>query len=61
VHSSSVLGLTVAVVIATVMAAPADGIRLTATEGAVFDDFNGPAGSPPDSALWGYDYCALCR
>jgi beta-glucanase (GH16 family) len=45
----------VAVIVFFMMAGASGGIRLAVLYGPIFDDFAGPAGSPPDSAIWGYD------
>jgi beta-glucanase (GH16 family) len=42
-------------IILTLMLSLCSGsFRATAESGTVFDDFNGPAGSPPNPALWDY-------
>jgi beta-glucanase (GH16 family) len=47
--------LTVIIAISMVDAAPSNHVRLTATSGPVFDDFSGPAGTPPDNRYWNVD------
>jgi beta-glucanase (GH16 family) len=50
-----VIVLTLALVLSMTSAIRSEHVRLVATSGPVFDDFNGPAGSRPDSRYWNID------
>lgn len=59
-RGSSRWRLPLAVVAAVTLAATGCGAALVRAapvtqDGAMFDDFNGPGGSPPDSRMWSYD------
>jgi beta-glucanase (GH16 family) len=43
------------IVLALVLALCACEEKAMATDNSVFDDFDGPAGAPPNSKIWGYD------
>lgn len=49
------IGLVIVLVLSTVDLVDSHRIRLTATSGPVFDDFDGPVGAPPDGRLWTID------